>query len=137
MAAHAPQRPDFVAVLKDAGIAAVIAFALALPLIGFRTVDDPAGLGIETRFDWVAIGVGAVFIGRILLSYWGVLRRSRPGLGAALAARAGALAGPYVGWMMLGAIGFAFVLPFLPFSSRYLIDVATTVLTYMSCSAGA
>jgi branched-chain amino acid transport system permease protein len=135
-ASHAFQRLDFLAALKDAGVMAVIAFALALPLIGYRTVDDAAGLGIETRFDWVAVGVGAVFLGRLLLTYLRVLRQVRPGLGAAVAARAGAMAGPYMTWLMSATIVFAFVLPFLPFSSRYLVDVATTVLIYVMLGWG-
>nr|MDQ2694046.1 DUF3382 domain-containing protein [Pseudomonadota bacterium] len=53
--------------LKDAALAAVVALALAVPLVGFGTVDRPGGLGIATRFDWVAAGVAAVFVGRLLL----------------------------------------------------------------------
>jgi branched-chain amino acid transport system permease protein len=46
------------------------------------------------------------------------------------------MAGPYMTWLMSATIVFAFVLPFLPFSSRYLVDVATTVLIYVMLGWG-
>ena len=51
-AAGAPARAS--AAFRDAGLAAVAAFALALPMVGFRTVESENGLAIQTRFGWVA-----------------------------------------------------------------------------------
>ncbi|UCH52881.1 MAG: high-affinity branched-chain amino acid ABC transporter permease LivM [Pseudomonadota bacterium] len=129
-------RIDIAALLKDAALTAAVAFALALPLIGFRTVDDPAGLGIETRFDWVATGVGAVFLGRLLLSWLFALRGQRPAVGSGWLAHARAQLDPHMKWIALAGMLFAFLLPFLPFSSRYTIDIATTVLIYVMLGWG-
>jgi len=41
-----------------------------------------------------------------------------------------------VPWLARAAVAFAFVLPFLPFSSRYVVDVATTVLIYVMLGWG-
>jgi branched-chain amino acid transport system permease protein len=111
-----------------------VAFALALPLIGFRTVDTGGVLGIETRFDWVGIGVAAVFVGRLAL---GLFRR-RPKRPAAPAARIrlrDALM-PHRLWLGALALALAFALPFLPFANRYVVDVATTVLIYVMLGWG-
>ena len=58
------------ALLKDAALAAFVAFALAFPMVGFQTVDVSGGFGITvvTRFGDVAISVALVFIGRLALS---------------------------------------------------------------------
>ncbi len=133
--AESTQRIDLAALLKDAGIAGAVALALALPLIGFRTVDDPAGLGIETRFDWVAIGVAAVFVGRLLLSTYFSLRAPRPGRAKVLARLHAAFA-PHLNRVATAGLLFAFALPFMPFASRYTIDVATTVLIYVMLGWG-
>ena len=75
----APRHAGFPARLKDALAAAAVAFVLAVPLVGLHTVDQGGMLGIETRWDWLAIGVAAVFAGRLLMSFrdrswvWGVV----------------------------------------------------------------
>lgn len=128
-------RIDVAELLKDATSAAMIALLLALPLVGFRTVDRTGGLGIETRFDWVAIGVIGVFCGRIVLRSI-LATRART---ARRMARFGELAPrlrPIVPWMATAAVAFAFALPFLPFGNRYVIDLATGVLIYVMLGWG-
>ncbi|MFQ6017559.1 MAG: high-affinity branched-chain amino acid ABC transporter permease LivM, partial [Kiloniellaceae bacterium] len=56
--------------------------------------------------------------------------------GPSVSARLGAATRPYVNWIAAAALGFAFVLPFMPFSDRYVIDVATTVLIYVMLGWG-
>jgi branched-chain amino acid transport system permease protein len=121
------------AALKDAFLAALVAFALALPLVGFRTVDANGGLQVETRFLWVGVAIVVVFVGRLALRAAGAARRR------------GALATPMVrpplgarGTKLLGALAIlvALVLPFLPFSTRYVDDVATKVLIYVMLGWG-
>src|SRR5947207_15449494 len=113
MAAIAPASVAWRERLKDAALAAAVAAALAVPLIGFHAFDQPTGIRIETRFDWVAIGVVVVFIGRLLLAGVGRLR-----LPARLReielprVRMGPLANALI-WL---GLGFAIALPFLPFS---------------------
>jgi branched-chain amino acid transport system permease protein len=75
-AAHGvPSRIDIARALKDAGIVALIAFALFLPLIGFRTVQDMRNqLVLETRpallFSLIAIVVGASLLNSLVLRPW-------------------------------------------------------------------
>lgn len=61
---------DFPRLFKEAVLAAVVAFALALPMVGFQTVDVTGGLDVVTRFDWVAYGVAFVFVGRLLIGFY-------------------------------------------------------------------
>ena len=59
-------RLDIVGALKDAALAALIAFGLFSLLIGVRTNHGPGGLIYHTRFDDVALLVGAVFVGSLV-----------------------------------------------------------------------
>jgi len=123
--------------LKDALLAAFVAVLLAVPLIGLQTYDVGGGaLGIRTHFDWVGFAAIGVFAGRLALrllphTYHQHERRGRRAFGRLAAwdnrrARAITLTG----------IAFAVALPFLPFSSRYLVDLGTTVLIYVMLGWG-
>jgi branched-chain amino acid transport system permease protein len=123
--------------VKDAVLAAGVALVLAIPLVGFDTNDFGTTVTVETRFGWVAIGVGAVFVARLALV-------GTKGLGAAWsrldlrlgrARRAGGnrRAGKLFAVLL---VVFAAALPFLPFSSRYIVDLATTVLIYIMLGWG-
>ena len=131
----APRGVNLPAILKEAGIAAAVAFAIALPLVGFETVAKGGGLGINTRFDWVAIGVGVVFLGRLAMAFYRVTKVERPARPSTFA-NLGTAIQPYIPWAAAAAVAFAFVLPLMPFSNRYVIDVATTVLIYVMLGWG-
>src|SRR5690606_31375433 len=75
LAGEPPASPEkaagnqLVASLRDAAIAGIIAFLLAAPLVGQKTIPGPGSrLTIEAHWQWVAIIVGVVFIGRLLLN---------------------------------------------------------------------
>ena len=143
-------------IVGEAAAAAGVALALALPLIGFRTVETNAALGIETRFGWVAATVAAVFVGRLLLALLRSLHLQRksvtrptspqpsppPGAERERAVqREGEVGGRRFRafsptWIGALGIAFAVALPFLPFSSRYLVDLATTVVIYVMLGWG-
>ncbi len=128
-----PTRIPWGARVKDAALAAVVAGLLAIPLIGLHAVDDAKGLGIDTRFGAVAIGVAFVFIGRLLLSGIRTFHLANPFQPLAhFAARLQ----PVIRVLPWVGIGFAVVLPFLPFANRYVVDVATTVLIYVMLGWG-
>lgn len=135
---NAAKPPVFWApLLKDAILAALVAVLLALPLVGLQTYDVGGGaLGIRTHFDWVAVAGAAVFAGRLALRLFRQLYRARPtGRGRVftfLAAWGRRRALP----ITLAGIACAVALPFLPFSSRYLIDLGTTVLIYVMLGWG-
>ncbi len=141
MAVAASSRPrelqgfQFGRALRDAGLAAFVAFILFLPLMGFRLVGAEGRLGLEYRPHWVVIGTAVVFVGHFLLSLLRSLRRSdRHGPSRADAvARYFSVHGL---WFGLAGVAFAIVLPMLPFANRYVVDVATTVLIYVMLGWG-
>jgi branched-chain amino acid transport system permease protein len=129
---------DWPHILKDSFVAALVAFALALPIIGLRTVAEVGSLGVEPRFGAVAIAVGLVFAGRVALNLYWTHRRLNPPAGPGLGERIG------IGRLVRRAIvvavplglGFAVVMPFLPFADRYVLDVSILVLTYVMLGWG-
>nr|VFJ42268.1 MAG: amino acid/amide ABC transporter membrane protein 2, HAAT family [Candidatus Kentron sp. FW]VFJ50041.1 MAG: amino acid/amide ABC transporter membrane protein 2, HAAT family [Candidatus Kentron sp. FW] len=127
-------RFTWLALLKDAALSALLALVLALPFFGLRTVEKAGGLIIEARFSWVIIAVVITFFGRLLFLF---LRELRPTTGW-ISIPVGFMPAlrPYVHWIMAGAILFVLILPALPFSSRYIIDLATGVLIYIMLGWG-
>lgn len=125
----------FAEAFREAASAALIALLLAIPLVGFRLVDGLRGLSIETRFDWVAWGVAAVFVGRFALAFSGTTRRLLPDLksvGVALSNLPGGLSRFAGAAMLVGA----FLLPLVPFADRYVVEIAITVLIYVMLGWG-
>jgi branched-chain amino acid transport system permease protein len=125
---------DLAAALKEAGLAAFVAAVLAVPLAGLETVTEFGGLAIHTRWDWVAIAVAAVFVGRLLLVVVCAARRGRVrkegGGGIAKVIQQQArFFGPI-------AVAVAVALPFLPFADRHILDVSILVLTYVMLGWG-
>ena len=137
----APQdsrRNPLAGMLKEAGLAAFVALMLALPMGGFKTTEATTGLSLAFRPLFVIVAVGFVFFGRIVLI---VLRERRgavprgdggPGLMDRIA-RAASESSTRIGAVILVV---AILLPFMPFSNRYLIDTATTVLIYVMLGWG-
>jgi branched-chain amino acid transport system permease protein len=114
--------------LRDAGLSALIALGLFTPLIGLVTENGDHGLVLRARPIAVAAVVGLVFLGRLLI----VSRRPR----TAQATRSGpspavVRAGRAVAPVLLGV---ALLLPFG--GSRYYVDLATLVLTYIMLGWG-
>ena len=113
--------------LRDALLAAFVAAAMALPMLGFRLVDSANGLSLAGRPELVAWAAGLVFAGRLGLGFLGFLP-SLPALPSSFKhLRLG------MGWV-LG--GLALILPFLPFADRNLVDKATLVLIYVMLGWG-
>jgi len=122
--------------LAEAAMAAGVALALALPLIGLHVVDLSGTIIVETRWSWVAIGVGAVFLGRLaLIAGRGLLARrgkKTPAGAAASRWRRGA----WVYWLAWAVAIFALALPFLPFASARIVDLGITLLIYIMLGWG-
>ncbi|MGH7008085.1 MAG: high-affinity branched-chain amino acid ABC transporter permease LivM, partial [Stellaceae bacterium] len=110
---------------KDAALTALVALALAFPLLGFQTADT--GDGYITRFNWVAIATAAAFAGRMLLGLVPQRFHLRQ-----YSTRYTALSeGKAVTLAAAALILFAIVLPFSPFGSRRTVDLATLALIYV------
>jgi branched-chain amino acid transport system permease protein len=118
--------------LREAGLAAFVALLLAVPLVGFKLADGLRGLLIETRFDWVAWGVAAVFFGRLAMALGrgsGVdPTRHLPALPKFPAGSGRAFA--------VVALAAAIAMPLLPVSDRYVVEIAVTVLIYVMLGWG-
>ena len=78
----------------------------------------------------------AVFAGRLALRLWPRLHRGADGRGDTRFAGLAAWANRRLFAITLAGIALAVALPFLPFSSRYLIDLGTTVLIYVMLGWG-
>ncbi len=131
----APAGPGrFAHAFKDAVLTALVALALAAPLLGLKTVPVTNGLVLETRWPYVAIAVAAVFAGRFLLSALVWHRGARPaGLPGPLRSAAAHRLGRWLGPALL-LVGLAW--PLLPSTDRYLLDIGILVLTYVMLAWG-
>jgi branched-chain amino acid transport system permease protein len=132
----APARIDWPATLKEAGLAALVAFVLFLPLIGMQTINAEGGVGLRFRFDWVLIGTAAVFAGRLLLIGARGVPSSTISTATAPLRQIPGLISPYRRLLAFAGVFFAFIMPFLPFANRYVVDIGTTVLIYVMLGWG-
>jgi branched-chain amino acid transport system permease protein len=122
--------------LKDAAIAAFIALALFVFLIGIRTVDKSGVFPLQGRPWLLASAVGAVFAGRLALNlFWWGNPETSDSLAKALAP-VSLLAERSMRWLAPALIVFAITLPFMPFADRYILDVSIMVLTYIMLGWG-
>ena len=128
--------------IKDSVFAALIAFALAAPIVGLKTYTRQGGLGIETDWERVFVIVLAVFVGRLILNFvfWRGTAKPRP-IGDKWFRRAGGRPfARYGSWLTKAAapalLGFAVILPFMPFADRYIMDLSIMVLTYIMLGWG-
>lgn len=131
----AGERADWLAALKEAAIAAAVAFGLFVLLVGIRTEQGPTGaLVIATRFGTLAGFVAAAFVGRLIFA----LTRHRMARPASLVAppavkKAAAALSPY---LALGLLIFALVVPVVFYHNRYLLDLAILIVTYIMLGFG-
>ncbi|MBP0466524.1 high-affinity branched-chain amino acid ABC transporter permease LivM [Roseomonas sp. PWR1] len=129
-----PARPKLAATaVKDAAITALVALGLFIPIVGLRTDVSSAGtLHLRARWGDVAILVALAFAGRLALLTWRGLRgEAKPATAArtAMLARAGTFVAPLL-------LGLAVVLPFMPGTGRYELDLGILVLTYVMLGWG-
>ncbi len=101
--------------LKDAAITAAISFALLLPLIGFKTVQNMRNeLELETRIPLllaiVAVITAARLFGMLVIAPWRERRALRPG---AENARLTAIKTAFATWFTPFAMGFVVVYPII------------------------
>ena len=120
--------------LKEALAAAFVTFVLLAPMLGMRTASGPTGMTLEFHFEWVFLADGDRVPGSS-----GVDRapRRRPVLHrTGRSVRLGDSIAAQSYWFAAAGLVFAIVLPFLPFASRYVVDIATTVLIYVMLGWG-
>jgi len=127
---------DFAGAIKESLIAGAVACGLAVPIMGLQTVDAGGGtLGINQRWGLVAGAAVVVFFGRLLMALTRPYRESHRG-DVSLYDRAVDAIIPYGKFIAVVGIIFAFVMPFMPFANRYVVDVATLMLIYVMLGWG-
>ena len=119
-AATAP-RVDIARALKDAGLTALVSFALFLPLIGFKTVQNMRNeLELETRFPLlfsiVAVIAAARLFGSLVIAPWRERRALQPRARASHASPRSPARSP--NWFTPFALGFVVVYPILDHGVR-------------------
>ncbi|MGI9423236.1 MAG: high-affinity branched-chain amino acid ABC transporter permease LivM [Hyphomicrobiaceae bacterium] len=120
--------------VKEAAIAAGVMFVLCIPMFLFKTNDAPGGLVLETRWWLVAGLVASAFAGKLA---FGLLGAAHIGDAAAKQTQSiGSLLSSLFRFVGPALLLFAVILPFLPFSDRYIMDLAVLVLTYVMLGWG-
>jgi branched-chain amino acid transport system permease protein len=118
------------AMLRDAGLSALVALGLFVALIGLRLVPTDNGLALEQRWRALLAIVAAVFVGRLLMLGWRVWRPAGAPMPRMLAdplRRSGRFVAPLF-------LVLALTLPL--FAGRYVIDIGILVLTYVMLGWG-
>ena len=59
---------SFAGMVKEASIFALVALALAFPLVGFNILDKGAGSELQTRFPEMFYGIAVLFVGKLAMS---------------------------------------------------------------------
>jgi branched-chain amino acid transport system permease protein len=127
---------DVAGALKDAGLAALIAFGLFSLILGLRTEQHQISqqLALIPRPFLLAAAVAIVFAGRFLLALF--FRRGMIDPGALLSQRFTAKLGRLGRFAAPALLAFALATPFLFYSNRYLLDLGILVLTYVMLGWG-
>jgi len=127
--------------VTDLVTTAVIALVIFGVMVGLKTDTIPGGLELTPRWLATIEIVAVVVLGRLMLHliWW----RRKPGVGAGTTwVPARVLRGWAHTLVHLGKLArpallvFALVMPFLPFTDRYLLDLSILVLTYIMLGWG-
>jgi len=132
-----PQSPrlSIVDALKDAVLAALVAFGLFFFLIGLRSEQGPSGaLEVTTRFPELAALVGAVFAGAFLRAL--IFGRGPIGIDRAVPPAAMRAVASVARFAAPALLLFALLVPVLFYHNRYILDLGILVLTYVMLGWG-
>ena len=123
-------------IIKDSFITGLITLILAVPIVGLPTINATEGLQIEPRWSVVIWMVLAVFLGRLVLNFW--WHREQTSSSSTIPLNTPFLPSLQQLLKFFIPIGvlFALVLPAMPFASRYVMDVAILVITYIMLGWG-
>lgn len=121
--------------LKEAGLTALVAFVLALPLIGFKTITGGGRLEFVFRWEVLLATVSIIFFGRLTLAAvrdtWG-----KKGSVSTRFIRLSENIKKRRLFLTILVIAAALVFPFMPEVDRRLVDLATLVLIYVMLGWG-
>ena len=118
------------AILRDAGLSALIALGLFGPMVGLRLDSFGGPLTLVPRPVVVLVIMAVVFVGRILLLLWQA-RRPAPYVANRRLAETLAQSGKYLAPLLLVlAVGLPFV------AGRYAMDIGVIIMTYVMLGWG-
>jgi branched-chain amino acid transport system permease protein len=120
---------DIATAVKEAALAALVAFGLFVLLIGIRTDQGPTGaLVLTTRVGALAAIVALVFAGSLARAL--LPRPDASTVARFLPAPVRVFVTGVSPYAAMGLLGFALIVPVLFYSNRYLLDLGILILTY-------
>ena len=122
--------------IKDSLFTGLIALALFGPIVGLRTVAKNEILVVQPKWLVVLLIVVVCALGRFLINIY-TFKRDQDASGKS---SIGKVIGNFLDTkgpqIALSAIVFSVIFPFLPFTDRYLMDIAIMMLTYIMLGWG-
>jgi branched-chain amino acid transport system permease protein len=123
-------RSPFAVAFRDAFLSALVALGIFGVMIGLKTDPGPRSLVLTPHWLAVAVAVGAVFVGRLAMRAWQIVRPVGTPLPRGLAAGL-ARGGRWVAPVLLV---LAITMPL--YAGRYYLDLGILVLTYVMLGWG-
>ena len=114
----------------------LIALALFGPIVGLRTVAKNEALVVNPKWFVVILIVLVCALGRFLTNLYVYKRDLKYGVQASVGKTITNFLDTKGTQIALSAIIFSLVFPFLPFTDRYLMDIAIMMLTYIMLGWG-
>ena len=122
--------------IKDSLFTGLIALALFGPIVGLRTVAKNEILEVHPKWFIVLIIVIVCALGRFLTNLYIYNRDQKAGIQSSLGKSISTFLDTKGYQIALSAIIFSVIFPFLPFTDRYLMDIAIMMLTYIMLGWG-
>ena len=122
--------------IKDSLFTGLIALALFGPIVGLRTVAKNEVLEVHPKWFVVLIIVIVCAVGRFLTNLYVYNRDQKTGIQSSIGKSISNFLDTKGYQIALTAIIFSVIFPFLPFTDRYLMDIAIMMLTYIMLGWG-
>jgi branched-chain amino acid transport system permease protein len=122
--------------IKDSLFTGLIALALFGPIVGLRTVAKNEVLEVHPKWFIVLIIVIVCAVGRFLTNLYVYNRDQKTGIQSSIGKSISNFLDTKGYQIALTAIIFSVIFPFLPFTDRYLMDIAIMMLTYIMLGWG-
>ena len=122
--------------IKDSLFTGLIALALFGPIVGLRTVAKNEVLEVHPKWFIVLIIVIVCAVGRFLTNLYVYNRDQKSGIQSSIGKSISNFLDTKGYQIALTAIIFSVIFPFLPFTDRYLMDIAIMMLTYIMLGWG-
>ena len=122
--------------IRDSLFTGLIALALFGPIVGLRTVAQNEILIVQPKWLIVILIVAFCALGRFLINFYNYKRDQKLGIQSSVGNSISKFLDTKGSQIALSAIIFSLIFPFLPFTDRYLMDIAIMMLTYIMLGWG-